>query len=198
MGARTVRLGGQRGGDHARSEIRAADPDVHHVRDALTRRAGPPPVAKRIGKARHPIQHGMDGGDHVFAVDPHHRLARRPQRHVQGRAILGDIDPLTREQSLQCRGHLPRLRQGAERSEHRRINALLGEIQINARRAPRVALRPFRLGGKQVGEGRHRRRQGDQPGFDIRHRVRHHASSVSIGCGGRVPEAGSSLSAGGS
>src|SRR2546422_456558 len=44
-------------------------------------------------------------GVNVLAVHDDARAARRPQRHVQHRALLGDVDLLAREHRVPSRGH---------------------------------------------------------------------------------------------
>ena len=56
-------------GDHRRAEIRTADPDVDDGRDALTGRAGPLAAAQPVGEVTHLVEHFVDVGDDVLAVD---------------------------------------------------------------------------------------------------------------------------------
>ena len=85
---------------HDRAEIGAADADIDDVADALAGMAFPCAAADPVGKIRHLVQHRMDLGHDILAVDQDGRSARRPQRHVQHRAVLGDVDLVAAEHRL--------------------------------------------------------------------------------------------------
>ena len=57
--------------------------------------------------------------DHVGAVDDQRALARHPQRDVQHRAVLGDVDVLAAEHRLAALGQPALL---GERGEQRRAS----------------------------------------------------------------------------
>src|SRR5581483_10340522 len=85
---------------HHRAEVGAADADVDDVADRL---AGPaPPLARAdaLGEGRHTVEHLVDGGHDVLAVDTDVGAARRPQGYVQDGAILGHVDLLAGEHRL--------------------------------------------------------------------------------------------------
>ena len=58
------------------------------------------PLRIRLLNDGHPVEHLVDVGDDVAAVDDQRALARHPQRDVQHRAVLGDVDPLAAEHRL--------------------------------------------------------------------------------------------------
>ena len=53
--------------------------------------------ADGVGEGAHPVEHLVHLGDDVDPVDDERAAARHPQRHVQHRAVLGDVDPLAGE-----------------------------------------------------------------------------------------------------
>ena len=84
----------QRQISHLRPEIGAADPDVDHVADALSRVPGPASIAHLAGELRHAVQHGVHVGHNVMPVDLDHLITRSAQRHVQHCAVLALVDLL--------------------------------------------------------------------------------------------------------
>lgn len=54
---------------HHRAEVRTADADVHHGLDALAGGAGPFAAAQPVGEPAHAVEHLVDVGHHVLAVD---------------------------------------------------------------------------------------------------------------------------------
>ena len=82
---------------HGRTEVGAADADVDDVADALAGDAGPLAGAHPVGELGHPVEHGVDVGDDVLAVDHEVRVAGHAQRDVEDGAVLGDVDVLAAE-----------------------------------------------------------------------------------------------------
>ena len=64
---------------HDRPEVRAADADIDDVADRLAGVALPRAAADLIGEGGHFIEHGMDLGHDVFAIDGDRSPSRRPQ-----------------------------------------------------------------------------------------------------------------------
>ena len=67
---------------HHRAEVGAADADVDDIANALAGVALPLAAAHAVGESRHLVEHGVDLGHHVLAVDddrciPSARAARR-------------------------------------------------------------------------------------------------------------------------
>ena len=77
---------------HHRSQIRTADADVDHRRDAFAGRAAPLTAAQPVGEVAHPVQNVVHVGDDVLTVDRQLRVARQPQRGVQHRTVLRGVD----------------------------------------------------------------------------------------------------------
>ena len=76
---------------HDRPQVRAADADVDHVADAPAREPRPGAAAHAVGEVGHLVEHGVDLGDHVLAVDDDRGAARRAQRDVEDGPLLGDV-----------------------------------------------------------------------------------------------------------
>ena len=58
------------------------------------------PERTRSAERGHPVEHLVHLGDDVDAVDDQRRALRHPQRDVQDRPVLGDVDPLAGEHRL--------------------------------------------------------------------------------------------------
>ena len=99
-----ARVVAQRLVGHHRAEVGAADADVDHVADRLAGVALPLAGADPLGEGAHPVEHLVDLLDDVDAVDDQRALARHPQRDVQHRAVLGDVDVLAAEHRLAALG----------------------------------------------------------------------------------------------
>ena len=96
-GHRAVAVVPQRLVGHDRPEIGAADADIDHIADALAGMAFPCPAAHPLGEVRHLVQHRMDVGHDIPAIENDGSPARRAQRHMQHRAVLGDVDLVAAE-----------------------------------------------------------------------------------------------------
>ena len=95
---------------HDRAEVRAADADVDDVADALAGVALPLAAAHPVGEVGHLVQHRVHFRHDILAVDEDVRVPRRAQRHVQHRAVFGDVDLVAAEHRRRCAraGHSPR------------------------------------------------------------------------------------------
>ena len=85
---------------HRRTEVGAADADVDDVPDAPAGVAGPLARTDPSGERGHLVQDRVHGRHDVLAVDLDHRVARRAQRGVQHRPVLGDVDLLAAEHGV--------------------------------------------------------------------------------------------------
>ena len=88
---------------HHRSEVGAADADVDDVANAFAGVPFPLSAADAVGEIRHPVEHGVNLGHHILAVDHDGRSLRRAQGHVQDRALLGDVDLVAAEHRIDPR-----------------------------------------------------------------------------------------------
>ena len=90
------------------------------------------PLRSAVGEGRHLVQHGMDLGHDILAVDDDGGAARRAQGDVKHRALLGDVDLLAAEHGVdalaQARllGELEQQRQGLVG------DAVLGIVEIDS------------------------------------------------------------------
>ena len=100
-GAVAVMLEGLVG--HHRPEVGAADADVDDVADALAGVALPGAAADAVAEVRHLVEHGVDLGHHVLAVDDDRCAARRAQGHVQDGAVFRDVDLVAPEHGVDAR-----------------------------------------------------------------------------------------------
>ena len=109
------------------------------------------PLRTRSQKAA-AVEHLVDLGDHVGAVDDQRAVARHPQRDVEHRPILGDVDPLASEHRLSALGQ-PTL--GGERREQ--LEGLVGDpvlrqVEVQAGRLGDQPLAAARVLGEQVAQ----------------------------------------------
>ena len=89
---------------HFGAEIGAADADVDHRADALAAMPLPFARAQLVGKGRHPVEHLVDLGNHVLAVDQDFFRTRRPQRDMQHGAPFADVDLFAGEHRVPALG----------------------------------------------------------------------------------------------
>ena len=125
---------------HDRAKVRAADADVDHVANAFARVAFPFAAAHTIGEFGHLIEDGMDFGNNVLAV--HHDLftARRAQRHVQHRPVLGEVDLVAAEHRIDFPAQAAFVGQAQQQPQGLVGEAMLGIVEIQPRRFQRKAL----------------------------------------------------------
>lgn len=134
-----------------RTPVRAADAQVHHLREALPAGADAPPAAHRFGQIRDLPVHGGDAGLDVLAVHQD-RLGRHiAQGRVQGRAALAVVDRLTGKQRRAPARQFGRLGQRQQRGKGGIVQQMLGQIHVQAGHVQRVARSPLRIGGEQAG-----------------------------------------------
>ena len=79
---------------HHRPEVGAADADVDDVANSLAGVALPGPVAHPVGEVRHLLEHRVDLGHHVLAIDDDRCAFWGAQGHVQDGSVFGDVDLL--------------------------------------------------------------------------------------------------------
>ncbi len=138
---------------HDRAEVAAADPDVDHVADALAGGALPRAAADLLREPAHATEHLVDLRDHVLAVDLDHRVLRRPQGHVQHRAVLGDVDLLALEHGGDALLELRPLREGEEQPHRLGVHMVLGVVHPQPGALDGEAIRAATVLGEEVAEG---------------------------------------------
>ena len=130
----------QRVHDHLRTQVRAADADVHHMADALARIAGPRAVADLVGERGHL---GFLGADLLLE---RRVVGGRAQRRVQRRAMLGHVDDVACEHRVAALRDL-RLRGEFDEQLERGVgDAVLREVDRDAAAAVGEALGARRRG----------------------------------------------------
>ena len=85
---------------HDRTEVGAADADVHHVTNGLTGVAEPLPASNSIGEVGHAIKDLVYFSDDVHPVNNECRVSRQAKRGVQDGPVLGNVDVLAGEHGV--------------------------------------------------------------------------------------------------
>ena len=85
---------------HHRPEVGTADADVDHVADAFAGVTLPCAAPDPVGEIGHLVQHGVNLGHDVLAVNDDRRRSRRAQGHVQNGTVLRDVDLVTPEHGV--------------------------------------------------------------------------------------------------
>ena len=140
-------IGSERLVRHRRPEVGAPDADVHHMSNATV-------AAHAVRKCAHRVEHLVDGGDHVLAVDLERRPTRHSQRDVPDRTILGDVDVLTSEHGVAPLLDAGRRRELEQRVEHRLVDGGLRPVDTQVPGGGDVALGTAGVGsehGRQIG-----------------------------------------------
>jgi hypothetical protein len=114
--------------------------------------AGPLARADPLGEGRHPVERLVHLLNHVDAVDDQRALARHPQRHVQNRTVLGDVDVLAGEHRFAALGDAALTRQLTEQ-DHRLVrDPVLGEVEVEAGAVGDQPLAARRVGLEKVAQ----------------------------------------------
>jgi hypothetical protein len=110
------------------------DADIDHVADAFACVTFPFTAAHTIGEFGHLIEDGMDFGNNVFAVHENVLVARGAQRHVQHRAVLGEVDPVAAEHCIYFPTQFAFVSQTQQQPQGLVGEAMLGIVEIQPRR----------------------------------------------------------------
>ncbi len=137
---------------HRRSEIGAADADIHDGADRLAGVAGPSAAAHAFGERGHLVEHRMHLRHHVLAVDHDRGASRRAQRDVQHGPVLGDVDLLAVEHRVDAGAQPGSLRELDEKRERLVGDAVLRVVEIDAGRFRRHPLAPRGVVGEQLAQ----------------------------------------------
>ncbi len=133
---------------HHRAQVRAADPDIDYVADALAGMTRPGAIANARGKLRHPIEDVVNLRHDVFAVDHDRSSARCAQSDVQHRALFGDVDLVAAKHRVDSRAELSVLGQ-CEQQAHRFVgDAMLRIVEIETGGLDGETLAAIRVFGK--------------------------------------------------
>src|SRR4029079_17899066 len=135
---------------HDRTQIRAAEPDVDDVADALAGIAAPLAVADLVGKGSHPIEHRVHFGNDVDAVDDDPFALRRPQGDVKNGAFFRDVDPVAREHGRDARLQAARLGEIHQQPDRLLADSVLRVVEINPGAFGGEAFAAPRVVGKEL------------------------------------------------
>ena len=137
---------------HHRAQVGAADADVDHGADAPAGVPRPLAGADRVGKARHPVEHRVDRGHDVLAVDEDRRVRGRAQRDVQHGAVLGDVDVLAGEHRVDPPAQAALLGQLDQQPQRLVRDPVLGVVEEQPLGLGRHARAALRIVGEQVAQ----------------------------------------------
>ena len=118
----------QRLSHHERTEVGAADTDVHHVSNGLAGIAFPLTGDNRFREGFHLLQHRVDFRHHIFAVNDNRRVATVTQRDVQHGAVFGAVDFLAGEHGFDGTGQIGLFRQILKFRQRLFGDAVFGEV----------------------------------------------------------------------
>ena len=91
-------------------------------------------------------------GHDVDAVDTDVGTARRAQRHVQHRAVLGAVDALAGEHGVDALAQAGLVGQRQQQAQRLVGDALLGIVQVDAGGLQRQAFAALGIGGEQLAQ----------------------------------------------
>ena len=137
---------------HDRPEIGTADPDVDDVADPFARGSGPCSTADAIGKVTHSVEHAVDVGDDVLAVDEDRRVTRCPQRDVEHGSLFRDVDLLALEHGVDAGAQTALFRESYEQRQGLVRDPVLRVVDVHARGLDRQPFTTFRILCEQVAE----------------------------------------------
>ena len=137
---------------HHRPEVGTADADVDHVADALAGVALPRAAADPVGEVCHLVQHGVDLGHHVLAVNDDGRRTRRAQRHVQDCAVFRDVDLVAAEHRVYALAQAAFVGQLQQQPEGFVGDAILRVVEKDARGLHRQPLAALGIIGEELAQ----------------------------------------------
>ena len=137
---------------HDRPEIGAPDADVDDVANALAGVAFPLATADAIAEGRHLVQHGVDAGNHILAVNLDDFAFGGAESHVQNRALLRDVDLLAAKHGVDPLAQAGFFGQLQQQFQCLVGDAVLGIIEKNADCLGGKTLASLRVVGKQLAE----------------------------------------------
>ena len=110
------------------------------------------PLRTRLAEVGHLVEHGVDLGHDVLAVDDDRRAARRAQGHVQHGAVFGDVDLVAAEHGVDARAQAGFLGQLHEQPERLVGDAVLRVVEIDARPPRRSGARRAGIVGEELAQ----------------------------------------------
>ena len=110
------------------------------------------PPRTRFGEVRHPVEHRMNLGHDVLAVDQDRRAARRAQRHVEHGSLLRDVDLLAAEHGVDAGAQAALFREADEQRQRLISDPVLRVVEIDARGLSRQPFAASGVAREQVAE----------------------------------------------
>ena len=135
MAARPIVIGRQCAGCHGGAKVRAADPDIDHIRDVA--------AAHLIGKAAHPRQRVADLRHDIFARHLDRPAIKVAQGGMEHRTAFGFINRLACKHRITAVGHLSGVDQPQQGRTRLCVNIRLGVIEQHVLRPQRKFFGPF-------------------------------------------------------
>ena len=139
---------------HHGPEVGAADTDVDDVADAFAGMPLPGAAAHAVGEIGHRVEHGVDVGHHVLAVDDDGRAAWGAQGDMQDGPVFRHVDLVSPEHRLDALPQAGLLGEPAEQGQGLVGDAILRVVGMDARRLRGQALTPRRVLGEERAEVR--------------------------------------------
>ena len=106
----------------------------------------------RIGERRHPVEHRVDVGHDVVAVDLDALALRRPQCHVEHGPVLGDVDVLAAEHGVDAVAQTALLGERDEEPHGLVGDAVLRVVEADAGGLDHEPLAPVGVVGEQLAQ----------------------------------------------
>ena len=138
---------------HHRAKVRAADADIDHIFDLLARKTLPLARADLLGESGHLFEHRMHLRHHILAVDDDLFRLRRPQRHVQHRAVFGDVDLVAAEHGIDLLAQTRLFGELDQQLQRLVGHPVLRVVEKDAAGLGGQALAPAGVGGEQIAQG---------------------------------------------
>ena len=135
---------------HDRPKVRPADADVDDGANALAGVALPFAAAHALGEVGHLVQHRVHLRHDVPAVDVDVCIPGGAQRHVEHRAILGNIDLVAAEHRVDALAQAAVRREIQQQLQRFVGDAVLGVVQVEAGRFSRQAFAPLGSSANRV------------------------------------------------
>ena len=132
--------------------IGTANANVHHIANALAGETLPSAAANLLAEAGHLVEHGMHFRHDVLPIDLDHSAARRPQRHVEHGAVLGDVDLLAAEHGVDPRAEAGPFGQMDQQRERLFREPVLRVVEVQALGFADERLATLGIVGKELPE----------------------------------------------
>lgn len=144
-GQALMAIGAQGLADHQRPQIRATNPNVHHMADGLPGMAGPGPGAHLLRELPHLRKHCAHPGHDILPLDDRGAVAAVTQGRMQHGTALGGVDGFTGEHGVPPLGHPCGAGQVHEQLHGLLVHPVLGVVQQYVLELNGEALKALRI-----------------------------------------------------